>query len=99
MNLVEKFVKSQTSSEEFDFLRPDSNKLDKSYADTQKQLSEQIVTDNQGNIKVPNGLFASDMMFRFAEILGIPNAIASYEYLKAGEVDNVKEWGRFIEIA
>lgn len=98
MKLVEEFVKSRTSSEKFDFLRPDSNKLDKSYADMEKQISEQIVVDDKGNIKSPEGLFASDTMFQFAEILGIPNAVASYEYLKAGETDGLKEWDKFVEI-
>jgi len=98
MKLVEEFVKSRTSSEEFDFLRLGSNKLDKSYDDMEKQISEQIVVGDKGNIKSPEGLFASDSMFQLAEILGIPNVVASYEYLKAGETDGIKEWDKFVEI-
>lgn len=98
MKLVEEFVKSRTSSEKFDFLRPDSNKLDKSYADMEKQISEQIVVDDKGNIKSPEDLFASHTMFRFAEILGIPNTTTSYEYLKAGDREGVREWDKFVEI-
>jgi len=98
MKLVEKFVKSRTSSEEFDFLRPGSNKLDKFYDDMEKQISGQIVVDDKGNIKSSDGLFASDTMCRLAEILGIPNVVTSYEHLKAGQTDGIKEWDKFVEI-
>lgn len=99
MKIAEEYVKSRASSKEFEFLRPDSNKLDEAFADMQKQISDEMFLDNKGNIKAPQGLFASDMMIDFAEVLGISNVLTSYEYLKAGDTDGIKEWKRFVEIA
>ena len=68
------------------------------YADMEKKISDQMNMDDKGNMIPPEGLFASDTMFRFADILGIPNVMASYEYLKAGEIESIKKWDRFVEI-
>jgi hypothetical protein len=46
----------------------------------------------------PAGLFASETMRQFADLLGITNAVTSYEYLAAGEIDNILEWNRFAEV-
>jgi len=99
MKILEKYVKSCISSKEFDSLRPDLAQLNKAFADAQKQVSDQIVVDDKGNIRNPQGLFSSETMSELAQILGIPNVITSYEYLKAGQTDGIKEWEQFIEIA
>ncbi|MCJ7729870.1 MAG: hypothetical protein MUO27_08360 [Sedimentisphaerales bacterium] len=46
----------------------------------------------------PAGLFASETMSRFASLLGITNAVTSYEYLADGETDNILEWDKFVEV-
>jgi hypothetical protein len=38
-------------------------------------------------------------MLEFAEVFGISNVVTSYEYLKSGETDGIKEWEKFVEIA
>lgn len=50
--------------------------------------------DTQGN----KYLFASMQLQDFAEIIGISNALACYEYLSEGETDNIVQWDRFIKI-
>jgi hypothetical protein len=40
-------------------------------------------------------LFADDLLRDFAELLGLPNALTSYEYLKAGETDDTEGWDQF----
>jgi len=50
----------------------------------EKQISNQMPINDKGNIKAPEGLFASEIMLEFAEILSISNVLASYEYLKDG---------------
>jgi hypothetical protein len=97
MKIAEEYAKSCVSSGEFDSLRPDSNELDGAFADMQKQISDEMSVDEKGNLKV-SGLFASEIMLEFAEVLGIVNFLSSYEYLKAGDTDGVKEWKRFVEI-
>ena len=47
----------------------------------------------------PPGLFASNTMSKFADILGIPNVVTSYEYLASGETDGILEWDKFTEIS
>lgn len=98
MKLVEEFMKTRTSSKESNSLRSDSDKCGETYTDMEKKISGQMNMDDKGNVKPPEGLFASDTMFRFAEVLGIPNVMASYEYLKAGEIDSIKKWDGFVEI-
>jgi hypothetical protein len=98
MKIAEEYAKSCVSSEEFESLRPDSNKLDEAFADMQKQISDEMVGDEKGNLKA-TGLFASEIMTDFAEVLGIANVLTSYQYLKAGGTDGVRQWKRFVEIA
>jgi hypothetical protein len=43
-------------------------------------------------------VFASVPMQKFADVLGIKNAVTSYEYLKDGDTDNISRWDEFIEI-
>ena len=42
--------------------------------------------------------FENERMAQFAELLGLPNALSSYEYLQSGERDGIKGWKQFIHI-
>ena len=99
MKLMEKFIKTKTSSKELDSLKSDSDKYGAADTDLEKKISVQMNMNDKRKMNLPEGLFASDTMFRFAEVLGVPNATGSYEYLKAGETSGIKEWDRFIEIS
>ncbi|HJT77366.1 MAG TPA: hypothetical protein VJ739_09220 [Gemmataceae bacterium] len=41
------------------------------------------------------GVFADDLLRRFAELLALPNASTSYEYLQSGETDDIEGWDQF----
>lgn len=43
-------------------------------------------------------VFESNRMADFAALLGIANAVTAYEYLKAGETDDVSGWDQFEEV-
>lgn len=51
-----------------------------------------------GRIRPPAGLFASESMMRLAEVLGISNAVTSYEYLDQGETNDMERGPEFVEI-
>jgi hypothetical protein len=42
--------------------------------------------------------FEQERMREFVELLGLPNALSSYEYLDSGERDGIKGWKQFIRI-
>lgn len=42
--------------------------------------------------------FEQERMTQFAKLLGLSNALSSYEYLQAGERDAIKGWKRFIHV-
>ena len=42
--------------------------------------------------------FASPLLERFAQILGIRNAVTSYEYLQNGELDGIEGWDQFVHV-
>ena len=42
--------------------------------------------------------FESERMAQFAGLLGLPNALSSYEYLQEGERDEIDGWEQFIHI-
>jgi predicted RNA-binding protein Jag len=42
--------------------------------------------------------FEQERMREFVELLGLPNALGSYEYLDSGERDGIKGWKQFIHI-
>jgi hypothetical protein len=42
--------------------------------------------------------FESERLARFAELLGLPNAVTAYEYLMAGETDDIVGWDDFIHV-
>jgi len=99
MKLIKEYIKSLMSSKEFIFFRSAPDRWNKPLADIRKEISDQISVNDKRNIEAPDGIFASETMLKFAELLGISNALSSYEYLKAGETDGVKKWEQFIEIA
>lgn len=43
-------------------------------------------------------LFVSRGFDSFAELLGLPHASTSYEYLMAGEIDDIDEWDQFVHV-
>jgi hypothetical protein len=42
--------------------------------------------------------FENERMAQFVELLGLPNALSSYEYLQQGERDEIQGWKQFIHI-
>jgi hypothetical protein len=42
--------------------------------------------------------FALELLDRFADLLGLPNAVSSYEYLMEGERENIRRWKDFIHV-
>jgi WD40 repeat protein len=42
--------------------------------------------------------FAYLVLKKFCEVLGIRNAVTSYEYLQEGEVDDIEGWDQFVHI-
>jgi WD40 repeat protein len=42
--------------------------------------------------------FAYELLERFADLLGLPNAVAAYEYLMGGETDHIQRWEDFIHV-
>src|SRR5262249_32657858 len=42
--------------------------------------------------------FAIELLERFAELLGLPNAVAAYEYLMEGETEHIQDWHDFIHV-
>lgn len=42
--------------------------------------------------------FASTLLERFAQALGIRNAVTSYEYLQNGELEGLEKWEEFVHI-
>lgn len=43
-------------------------------------------------------VFESERMTQFVEMLGLENALSSYEYLQAGERDDIDDWEEFVHI-
>ncbi|MBI4027477.1 MAG: hypothetical protein HY360_21000 [Verrucomicrobia bacterium] len=42
--------------------------------------------------------FEQDRMGRFVKLIGLPNALSSYEYLQQGERQGIKGWKQFIQV-
>lgn len=42
--------------------------------------------------------FEQERMTEFVKLLGLPNALSSYEYLQSGERDGIKGWEQFVHI-
>jgi len=97
LKLVETFVNSRIKSKEYDFFDPNSDKAKKISA-AMEQMSRQLAMNDKNNTGISKDLFANKSMCQFAEILGIANSFTSYEYLKNGDIDNIKEWDKFVEI-
>jgi hypothetical protein len=47
---------------------------------------------------VERSAFAGETLARFAELLGLPNALTSYEYLSDDETDGIEGWKKFTHI-
>ncbi|MHC4344939.1 MAG: hypothetical protein ACYSUP_09675 [Planctomycetota bacterium] len=60
--------------------------------------TENMFMGEDGQIRPPAGLLASESMMRFAEVLGITNAVTSYEYLGEGETDDMQRADEFVRI-
>jgi WD40 repeat protein len=45
-----------------------------------------------------NFAFEQERMAQFVELLGLSNALSSYEYLQSGERDDIKGWKQFVHI-
>jgi hypothetical protein len=67
-------------------------------AQSPKAAAADMIGGEAGRIGPPAGLFASDSMMRFAEVLGIANAVTSYEYLAQGETDDMQRADEFVQI-
>ena len=57
------------------------------------KLKALLVADNKNEF-----IFEHERMAQFAELLGLPNALSSYEYLQAGERNGIKGWKQFVHI-
>ncbi|MGH9821964.1 MAG: hypothetical protein ACREDR_01700 [Blastocatellia bacterium] len=71
------------------------NAVDESMQSESEVETDAADGDVPPNIKVFPVL---EQMFRFARLFGIKNAISSYEYLRAGEIDNIEGWSDFVSI-
>lgn len=97
--IIGEFMKSLTEREEYRFLKPGPKQQKELGSKMDELIEDKCFTDERGNVQLPEGLFASDTMDRFAEILGIANAVSSYEYLRAGETDHIVGWHEFVEVS
>lgn len=43
-------------------------------------------------------VFLVETLTEFANLVGLPNAVASYEYLQCGETDHIERWDEFIHV-
>jgi WD40 repeat protein len=43
-------------------------------------------------------VYENERMAKFARLLGLPNALGSYEYLQEGERDDIQSWSKFIHV-
>jgi hypothetical protein len=43
-------------------------------------------------------VFEHERLLRLAELLGLPNPVCAYEYLDAGEIEDVVEWDSFVQL-
>ncbi len=57
------------------------------------KLKALLVTDEKNEF-----VFEQKRMAQFVELLGLQNALSSYEYLQAGERDEIKGWKQFVHI-
>ncbi len=75
----------QGRPELFQYLLPKPESLDK--------LKALLIADK--NIEI---VFEHERMAQFVELLGLQNALSSYEYLQAGEHEEIKSWKQFVHI-
>lgn len=49
-------------------------------------------------LKEKESIFEGERLEKFATLLGLPNAVSSYEYLQDGERDGIQKWKLFVHI-
>jgi hypothetical protein len=49
-------------------------------------------------LSAPRPLFSGESLQRFADLLRLPNAVTSYEYLNGGETDDIEGWDDFLHV-
>jgi predicted transcriptional regulator len=99
IKITEEFMKSRRVAKESRSATEASDKEDDVAASLEKMVGDSFFVDTEGDIQPPEDLFVSYKMARFAKLLGISNAVTSYEYLAAGETEDIFEWDKFIEIS
>jgi len=99
VRILAEFMRSRTDTEDHGVLGSGSGEREEIHDDLEKVIFDKCPVDDAGDIRPPAGLFASETMNRFAEVLGIRNAVTSYEYLADGDTDNICGWDQFIEIS
>lgn len=76
------------------------DKQDEIAASMEKMIAGKFSIHEGRKIQPPEGLFFSrEQMGKYASVLGISNAVTSYEYLADGETDNICDWEQFVEIS
>ncbi|MBN2019112.1 MAG: hypothetical protein JW749_02675 [Sedimentisphaerales bacterium] len=96
--IVPAFLKTQGFLNETGTWKEDMFEIPLNPTDNKIKAKEDVI-DKVEPLQPPPGLFAGDSMNKFAELLGIPNAVTSYEYLAGGETVNILEWDRFVEVS
>ncbi len=80
-------------------MNPGSNEQKEMSREMDKLISGPNCTGLKEHFNLKESVFASENMRKFADILGIKNAVTSYEYLAQGEIDNIIGWQDFIRIS
>lgn len=70
------------------------------------ELFQDLLPDAESSSELKNVLhaeagkytFEQERMAKFGELLGVPNALSSYEYLQSGEREGIKSWKQFVHI-
>src|SRR5262249_14214418 len=63
-------------------------------SDEARQEMREVLTQEQDELPI----FAGETLQSFAELLHLPNAATSYEYLMQGETDGIEGWDQFIHV-
>ncbi len=98
IKLAESFIKKKMNSDEYRIIQPGSREQKEMASEMEKLISGSNFISPKGHFHPSEGFFASEQMHKFANALGIQNAVTSYEYLADGEVENIIGWEDFIQI-
>lgn len=99
LKLMQRYVEKLRSTEEHACLQPGYTKKETEQTADSYKDSDDFLLSEQSKFPFSPPIFASEYMRCFADVLGIRNAINSYEYLSAGETDDISQWDEFIEIS